>query len=106
MLPGVTVRLPMRRSGRKSDRTTACTESLCVVSTSKTSSVTGVVPRRPVESSGSLRKTESTVVMESSDPVRSGWNDVASTSKRSTPTVTSVSGRLATSSVDDNPSVG
>ena len=74
---GVMVSEPMRRSVRKSERTTDATESDAVVSTSKSSTVTGVVPRRPVVSSGSTTYTESTVVMESSAPVPLGWYDVA-----------------------------
>jgi len=69
---GVTVSEPMRRSLRKSERTTDATESEAVVSTSNTSSVTGVLPRRPVVSSGNTMYTESTVVMESSVPVPLG----------------------------------
>jgi hypothetical protein len=106
VLDGVSVSVPIRRSGRKSERSTAGTVSLAVVSTSYASRVTGLPPRRPVLSSGNLRKTESTVVMESSVPVPLGRNDVVSTSKRRMARVTSVSGRLASNRLLDKPSAG
>ncbi len=103
---GVIVTEPITRSARKSDLTTTCTESFCVVSTSKASMSTGSPPWRAVVSSGNTRNTESTSVMLSLVPVPFGTNDVGRTSNRTTPRVSSVSGRLASNRAGDSPNSG